>query len=215
MANIGKKSVGIYSIKGIPIVDIEARASSGISIETNSSENSSENRYSADQLATGWYVSVADKSMQSYSGWKVAVIPVTAGETLSITASDTSDPFTFGFYNSNPLVVGKQNIAYSSTVDSGVITVTVPSGATHLAINAYIVGGGNNLDIQNTLNVSTPTAPTSDEISKINGKTLVDTQARLEISRIGSRFKDAKVFAFGDSITEGTQGGSVKYLALS
>ncbi len=209
MANIGKKSAGICSINGIPIVDIEARASSGISIETNSSEN----RYLADQLATGWYVSVADKSMQPYAGWKVAVIPVTSGETLSISAADISDPFTFGFYNSNPLVVGKQNIAYSATVDSGVITVTVPSGATHLAINAYIVGGGNNLDIQNTLIVSAPVTPTANEISKINGNTLVDTQARLEISRIGSRFKDAKVFAFGDSITEGTQGGYVKYLS--
>lgn len=82
-----------------------------------------------------------------------------------------------------------------------------------MAINAYIVGGGNNLDIQNTLNVSTHTAPTVNEISKINGNTLVDTQARLEISRIGSRFKGKKVFAFGDSITEGTQGGYVKYLS--
>lgn len=214
--SIGSRQQGVCMVDGLEVVDLQARKK----IMDPNRFGMLSNIYTEHQLINDWYVSLADKSLQPFGGWKIAFIPVTAGDKLVLTADTIEPPFEIGFYDSNNIVAGKQNITYSKSVVGKNVYVTVPTGANFIGINVYIVGSGNNLDIRNSLFVSKELLPSKSQIYEIEGNTLVDVAAREQLDELnrGSlinpmfRFKDKKVFALGDSITEGTQGGYVKYL---
>lgn len=215
---IQKLKRSLTNVDGLEVVDLEARKKLAMN-NTNQFE-SPPNIFTEHELVNNWYVSLFDKSLQPFGGWKIAFIPVTAGDKLVITADKIESPFEMGFYADGSLTAGKVSISYVREVVENKINVTVPIGATYMAINVYIVGGNNNFDIQNSLYVSKEPEATEKEIYRINGKSLIDVNARdqiVELSKINAidpmlRFKNKKVFALGDSITEGTQGGYVKYL---
>lgn len=183
---------------------------------------SSGERYNTSKLVTGWYVSLTDKTIQPFATWKIALIPVTPGEKLIIKSSSLSDPFKIGFYESDNLVTGMQSFNYSSEIIDNSVHVTVPTGANFIGINAYIVGAGFDYDAQNALSVSDIDGTVSEkQVSRLNNQSIIDIQARqmlasLDYSSIDQsilRFKEKRFLTFGDSITEGTQGGYVKYIA--
>ena len=215
-SSIGSLQSGVSSVDMLEMVDLLARQ---MIMDTNQFETLL-NLYNPNLQVNDWYISVADKSIQPFGGWKIAMVPVTAGDKLVISAPKIDSPFEFGFYDSNIPSSGKPNIPYTKNVVGNNIYVTVPSGASCIGINTYLVGGGNNLDIQNTLTVFKEPITSQEEVYKINGNTIIDVKAREQLDALDTRsnvdpmqrLKSKKVFALGDSITEGTQGGYVKYL---
>lgn len=111
------------------------------------------------------------------------------------------------------------------TNQENIYKITVPTGLGIVAvfINIKVDSGSFTLNLADTLSIQEGHFEDADigksgsGISSINGNAIVDTYARAKLDEQGSvgsksRLSGKKVFAFGDSITDGTAGGYVKYL---
>lgn len=169
-------------------------------------------------------------------GWTVAVMPAEAGRKYYAKIDSIVFPFEIAAYNGS---VGSLIALPSNTT---LINVTInlidetnkiyeiifdPSftgGA--LAITTKIESGGYNHNIENTLKVYAdwPYSSEAKQIgySQYDNQVLIDLELRKKfgsvarnnelLSRIGNIKKS--IYCFGDSITQGTQGGYTKYLQM-
>ena len=198
----------ISKIGNVEIADSFAR-SKIVDVVATSGE-----RYNPATLIENYYVSLSNKTIQSYSGWKMALMPVSANENLIIKSSTLSEPFKIGFYSSDQIFEGMQSYEYTSEIIDNSLHVTVPDGAHFVGVNALIVGAGFNYDAQNSISVTDVDGSISEkEVSRINGNTIIDLQSRQILGLSVLRFKEKRFLTFGDSITEGTRGGYVKYIS--
>ena len=119
------------------------------------------------------------------------------------------------------------NVTLQLTEIENVYKFTVPNGLDIKAVfmNVELVTGTTpTIDLRDTLSIQkhyfdvAKIGVRKSAIDSLLDNVLVDDEARklaaqaIQLQSSGSRLKDAKVLALGDSITEGTRGGYVKYL---
>lgn len=195
---------GISEVNGFEIIDLQARKSV-VSL------TSSANIYDKSTMIVDNFYLDGNHIIDYAAGWKIASIPVTPGRKIKITCDNYDYPFKAAFFSDNAYAVGKLPTSKVLDTDGLAYYGTVPLNARFLVVSLYISLGGV-FDITNSLTVIMGPTQSAVEVTSINDMPIADLYAR---SMLGgsSRLKDAKVFAFGDSITEGTQGGYVKYLS--
>lgn len=163
--------------------------------------------------------------------WKALRVNATAGDVFYLKLpADRAYPFKIIYSKSkaNTSAIGDyiQDAVLEATQQDGVYELTVPSGLGVNAIfmNVRVVGAGYSFDFTTTLSVQKGSfleqsiGDTGRKLSSIGGLGLVDSVARQAIveksesTKTLTRLTNEKVFALGDSITQGTRGGYVKYL---
>ncbi len=163
--------------------------------------------------------------------WKVFSFAVQSGETyyLRITSALTF-PFK-AVYSKSLLTVDAGslvgNVTLQSTDQADIYKLTVPDNSEIKAVfmNVELVTGTTpTIDLRDTLSIQkhyfdvAKIGVRKSAIDSLLDNALVDDEARklaaqaIQLQSGGSRLKDAKVLALGDSITQGTYGGYVKYL---
>ncbi|MFW2042656.1 SGNH/GDSL hydrolase family protein [Acinetobacter sp. ULE_I001] len=163
----------------------------------------------------------------SNNGWKAYRFKVTEDQTYFIKViGGLAFPKKFVYSKSDTTVDGVggsfyvADVALISTDIADVYKFKVPLGNNIKAVflNLKIT---DDFDITNTLSIQKNKFDVSKirvsqpAVSKIGDAVVVDEEARkliYESNNVG-RFKNAKFYCFGDSITEGTQGGYVGYIA--
>lgn len=199
------REFGVSEINGFEIIDLQARKS-GVSL-TNSA-----NIYDKSTMVVDNFYLDGNHVIDYAAGWKIASIPVTSGDRIKITCDNYAYPFKAAFFSNNAYTAGKPPISKVLDTDGLAYYGTVPSNAKFLVVSLYISLGGV-FDITDSLTVENSAKQSDIEVTSINDMPIADLYARSMLGGGSSRLKDAKVFAFGDSITEGTQGGYVKYLS--
>ncbi|MCH7307834.1 SGNH/GDSL hydrolase family protein [Acinetobacter sp. NIPH 1852] len=157
----------------------------------------------------------------SGAGFKTLLFPVVEGATYYITD-------TVGSFNGSMRSVFATSELFSSALppiieykQTSVDTIkkfTVPKGLGIKFVFLTLKTGA--FDVENSLVIHrwrNTDFVAKESISKIKGKTLIDETARTVIdaidqSAVTSRFANKKFLCFGDSITQGTEGGYVKYV---
>lgn len=163
----------------------------------------------------------ASGAVISGAGFKTLLFSVSEGATYYITD-------TIGLFNSAMRSVYATSELFSSAIppiieykQTSIDTIkkfTVPKGQGIKFVFLTLKTGA--FDVADTLVIhrwrNTENAA-KDSITKIKGKSIADEAARIEIdaldqSVVTSRFAGKKFVCFGDSITQGTEGGYVKYV---
>lgn len=194
---------GVSEINGFDVVDLYARNHTVVITDsTNIYDNST-------MVVNDFYLD-GNHVIDYASGWKIASIPVVSGKAIKITASNLNYPFKAAFFSDNSYVAGKSPISKVLDTVGAAYHGIAPPNARFLVVTIY--SGDGSFDITNSLTVENSPTQSDIEVTSINDMPIADSYAR---SMLGgsSRLKDAKAFAFGDSITEGTHGGYVKYLS--
>lgn len=211
----------------IPVLDRAARASiakafSAVEGEENlyNVENNLIDRY----ISSAWVVQVSSAAQ----AWRIAAIPVQEGKTYAVYFGPTYPGIYhgYGMFGTGKLqsdiIVGSK-IAFLDTIDSQVKTFTIPlgSGITYAFINAKVSAEDYLATLIVLLGSAVPVRPLpyTPVLIAVDGKPLKDVTARGKIAALeslpkggGTRFYGQKFYYFGDSITEGTQGGYVGYI---
>lgn len=218
----------IARINDIPVADKEARKSVAQAfgdVEGNENLYTSTNSL-VDRYITSGRLIGASSAVQA---WRIAVVPVTEGHTYAVYFGPTFPDiyWQYGLYATGPLQANALSaaegaVAFASTIDTQTKTFTVPAGKgiTHAFINAKasIEDYTATLIVQPGVSVPVKPLPYVAALRKAGGKPIKDPTARLKIAdlerrtRADMRFVGKKVYHFGDSITEGTEGGYVKYV---
>lgn len=200
--------LGVSKINNIEVVDALSRKNL-ISVSTNA------DLYSASSnLVDNFYLD-GDHVLNSESGWKIASIPVSEGDKLKITAGIFGYPFRAAFFDNNNYSQGSQPVEAVTVTGGNYLYVTAPLGAKYLVVNVYITIVPL-FDIRNSLQVVADFERTPDEILQLSGYSIADIYARSLIETYEEtvgRFKGKRFLTFGDSITQGTEGGYVGYIA--
>ena len=163
----------------------------------------------------------AQGAVVSGAGFKTLLFPVVEGATYYITD-------TVGSFNAAMRSVFATSELFSSAIppiieykQTSVDTIkkfTVPKGQGIKFVFLTLKTGA--FDVENTLVIhrwrNTDTIG-KESINKIKGKAITDETARAAIdaidqSAVSSRFANKKFICFGDSITQGTEGGYVKHV---
>ena len=194
----------ISEINGFEIVDLQARSST---VPLTSSQNIYD---SSTMIVNDFYLD-NNHTIDGQTGWKIASIPVTPGNRIKIVCDNYAYPFKAAFFSNNVYSVGKTTVSKVLETDGLAYYGTVPLNAKFLVVSVYITLGSI-FDITESLVVTSIPTQSAIEVTSINNMPIADLYARSMLSSSG-RFTGKKVFAFGDSITEGTQGGYVKYLS--
>lgn len=203
-----KKSLATFNDK--TVFDLEVDATLGKEGNLNQPKSVLQNVYVNSQgaVVTG-------------SGFKTLLFPVVEGATYYITD-------TVGLFNSAMRSVFATSelfsgalppiIEYKQTSVDTIKKFTVPKGLGIKFVFLTLKTGG--FDVENSLVIhrwrNTDTI-VKESITKIKGRSLIDETARIVIdaldqSVVTSRFANKKFVCFGDSITQGTEGGYVKYV---
>ncbi|MCT9812408.1 SGNH/GDSL hydrolase family protein [Acidovorax sp. Be4] len=210
-------------VNELPIFDIGIR-------KDFQTEEGDENLYNAinnlaDQYVTSNYVLGASSAAQA---WRVAVIPVEEGKMYAVHFGPvmTSGNWRYGIYangirQANSLGPAAK-VLYSDTLNPSVKTFIVPTGQgiTHAFINAKVGGDDHTATMIVQIGSTVPVIPLaySAALPKVGARLIKDRTARSKIANLmrrtasGTRFVGKKFYHFGDSITEGTEGGYVKYV---
>lgn len=170
------------------------------------------------------------------SGWTTAVMPMDSGREYYAKIDSTTFPFGIGTYNGSVSQALTAAIPYSllpvtyTLIDevNKIYKLTPAVGFTGgvLLITTKVTSGGYNHDISETLKVwvdYVSSATTKKEVfSKLDGKDLIDLELRKKFGVVARNNElltslhslKKSIYCFGDSITEGTQGGYTKYLRM-
>lgn len=155
--------------------------------------------------------------------WEAFKFLVDEGGTYFIkVTSNITHTYFYLFYSTSYLASTTETVrgkaALIPTSQADIYKFTVPTGQDIKAV--FMNTSLGDLDIRTTLSIQknsfddSKIGVSTSAIKSINGNALIDTYAREQISlkSNGSRLQGKKVWALGDSITEGTMGGYVKYL---
>lgn len=163
--------------------------------------------------------------------WRVFKMDVKEGVTYYLKLKPLSFLFPFKMIYSKSTTLSSitadfvSNVGYVATNIPDVYRFTVPkgSGIKSMIMNIKIDTGSYTLNIVDTLSIQeggfdeNKVGVKRKSVSSINGNSIKDEFARQGLAPIAnkleSRFLNKKVFCFGDSITQGTEGGYVKYLS--
>lgn len=197
--------------------------------------NSANDLYATKNKLSDMYINSVGDGLGGV-GFEVLAIPVKGGDELFMRLpAERAYPFkmVLSKLNSGRYIKKEDNIPTPeilSTSKTGIFKVVIPKdvGARTLYMNTKVVGAGYNFDITESLSVQkhgfvdAAIKDYSNAIDRIGDNFIVDSVARRAISSLGaandrpiSRFSNKKVFALGDSITQGTRGGYVQYLSTA
>ena len=196
------KTVGVSEINGFEIIDLQARKA-GVTLTTSA------NIYDKSTMIVDNFYLDGNHVIDYATKWKIASIPVTPGNRVKITSNNYGYPFKAAFFTDNSYASGKTPVSKVLDKIGTAYYGTVPSNAKFLVVIIY--SGDGSFDITDSLIVTSVVTQSATEITSINNMPIADLYARSRLD-ISSRLKDAKVFAFGDSITEGTHGGYIKHV---
>lgn len=195
------------------------------------SEEGADNLYSAVNNLADKYIAAtwAVGTSSAAQAWRVAVVPVEEGGVYAVYFGPafTSSNWQFGVFatgirESNSLgAAGK--IVFSDTLNTQVKTFVVPSGMgiTHAFLNVKVGSDDHTATLIAQAGSTVPVIPLPyvPALASVGAKAVKDRLARTKIANLtrrtssASRFVGQKMYHFGDSLTEGTQGGYVKYIA--
>lgn len=163
--------------------------------------------------------------------WRVFKMDVKEGKTYYIKLKPVSFSYPFKIIYSKSINQTSSsadfvsNVSYTPTNIADVYRFTVPtgSGIKSMLMNIKVDTGSYTLNIVDSLSIQEGGFNTNNvgvnrkSVSAINGNSIKDEIAREGLAPIAnkleSRFLNKKVFCFGDSITQGTEGGYVQYLS--
>lgn len=193
------------------------------------------NIYDPTLIRTSSYIPIGSPSIGGGpASWTIAVMPAEAGRKYYAKIESTAYPFNIATYNGSAtsLIAAPAGTALTKVtlklVDEVnkiyeiVFDPTFTGGA--LAITTKVDSGGYNHNIENTLKVYADWLYSSEAkqigYSQYDNQALIDLELRKKfgsvagnnelLSKIGNIKKS--IYCFGDSITQGTQGGYTKYL---
>lgn len=195
--------------------------------------NAEDDYYNPSRVLQDKYVTATNGLASGTAGndWRSLKLEVNGGDVFYMRLPAARDfPFK-AIYSKSALstsVVGDyvSDVVFESTAQTGIYKLTVPTGQSIKAIfmSIKVDTGGYNFNISNTLSIQKnvfldiKVGATGKKINSVNGFGLVDEVARKSLLNISattqtlSRLANKKVFALGDSITAGTEGGYVQYL---
>lgn len=211
----------LYSVNDIPTISseiVEKIIDSKVEIHT---EYVGGNEVGNATTIGNMFIDNLTKLIKSASG-DVISLPVVEGDTLYFfnTAQKYSSPANFAFYPNDPMLDTAQ--AYiPATFNTGIDVngktyrfVVVPVGARYFVLNSRFVVSGSNVFYTWAIhkNILRTTYDLGvNQVTKLNNIPLKADQD--EKNYLSSRFEGEKIYAFGDSITQGTEGGYVGYIA--
>ena len=221
---------GVETVYAINNVEVQSPLLDDINQSVKSGESYLGDIYDSSKLLINKYLTTAGILSNSTvaQNWKVFSFAVQSGETyyLRITSALTF-PFKVVYSKSLANVDAGSfvsNVILQSTDQADIYKLTVPDNIEIKAVfmNVELVNGTTpTIDLRSTLSIQKNAFDVSkigvlEKVqTKIDNKKIVDEGARqliAQASGLQSRLKDKKVFSFGDSITQGTQGGYIKYL---
>lgn len=186
----------------------------------------------ADGVIKGYVNSSTSASLAGASDdWRVFKMDVKEGVTYYLKLKPLSFLYPFRMIYSKSTTASSiaadfvSNVGYVATNIPDVYRFTVPkgSGIKSMIMNIKIDTSSYTLNIVDTLSIQeggfdeNKVGVKRKSVSSINGNSIKDEFAREGLAPIAnkleSRFLSKKVFCFGDSITQGTEGGYVKYLS--
>lgn len=220
---------GIESVISINDAEIHKQLPDEVAKELSAGNSIEGDYFDKSKILSGYYLG-ADGTLQPHGPWSSYRFKVNDGETYFIKViGSLSWTKKFVYSKSfdtvnNLLYVSDLNLVATDTPD--VYKFTVPSGLDIKAVflNIKIELGESVFDLTETLSIQKYTFDqdligiSKKAISSIGNSSIVDEKARQMIAESvagseNSRFKGKKFYCFGDSITEGTQGGYVSYIA--
>lgn len=217
---------GNESIFSINDAEIHKQLSDMIANDLSKGNSIDGDYFDKSKVLNGFYLG-ADGSLQPYGPWSSYKFNVSDGDTYFMKILGGTAWTKKFVYSKNTETVNSGS--YVSDVNlvltdiENVYKFTVPTGQDIKAVFLNIKIA-DDFDLTNTLSIQkyyfdADVIGVSDKaIVDIGGSKLIDDKARqmlanLDTSASNSRFKNKKFYCFGDSITEGTQGGYVGYIA--
>lgn len=185
--------------------------------------------YRSTGVMQGHYLNSQGALFTTTNDWQVFRFSVTAGATYYIKiVGSQGTPFEI-FYSDNINAVkadfvSQGEVPLIATSKADVFKFTVPTGSSAVYVNTKV----QSLDLTPTISVQKDEflesliGVNNDGVNTINDKKIVDTYARsnlltnnADISNlklVNTRLTGQKIYAFGDSITQGTEGGYTQYI---
>lgn len=223
-------TTGTEVVMGLNGAEIEKQLSNSIAKELNSGNVQLGEIFTSDGILQDKYLNTpgALANAPIANNWKAFRFTVKAGETYFLKIiGPTTYAFKMVFSSSfNTVGTGTNlgNVSLQLTDQDNVYKFTAVEGAVAVFMNVKVDTGSYTLNLMDTLSIQNgkfdeaQIGKTERGISSINNIQIVDEDARKLLrnldpsARTKTRFSGKKVIALGDSITEGTAGGYIKYL---
>lgn len=217
---------GTESVFSINDVELHKQLSNEIARDLAKGNAIEGDYYDKSKILNGYYLG-ADGTLQPYGPWSAYKFNVSDGDTYFMKILGGTAWTKKFVYSKNTETVNSDSyvsdVSLVLTDIENVYKFTVPTGQDIKAVFLNIKIA-DDFDLTNTLSIQkyyfdADVIGVSDKaIARIGGSKLIDGKARqmlanLDTSASNSRFKNKKFYCFGDSITEGTQGGYAGYIA--
>lgn len=222
-ANYGQGEESVFSINDAEIY----KQLSDVTASDLSRGNSVDGDYfDKSKILSGYYLG-ADGTLQPYGPWSSYKFNVNDGDTFFMKVlGGTSWTHKFVYSKNTETVdsgsyVSDVNLVLTDIEDIYKFTVPTGQAIKTVFLNVKIA---DDFDLTDTLSIQKynfdvdEIGVSNKAINNVGGLKLIDERARqilanLDASASNSRFKNKKFYCFGDSITQGTQGGYVGYIA--